>query len=121
MKSLFVSLLFVLACKVCSAQTDYFDYNGKKGLDNFLRMNVRPVPALMENCLMPFTYIKFKVTDKNTIDSLIITNNSLPDVTNEITRVMMRTNGYWNVELTKDKWLIVPLVFYTEYNGDSRG
>ncbi|WP_454802063.1 hypothetical protein [Mucilaginibacter phyllosphaerae] len=120
MKLLFVSILLTLSCKICSAQSDYLDYNGKD-LNTFLNINVRPVPALMENCLMPFTYIKFKVTDNNTIDSLIITNTSLPDVTQEITRVMALTNGHWNVERTKDKWMIVPLIFYTEFNSNPRG
>jgi len=69
---------------------------------------------------MPFTDIKFKVTQQNTIESLIITNNDVVDVRKEITRAMSMTAGYWNLEKIKDKWFVGPLQFYTVYNGNFR-
>ncbi|HVW98179.1 MAG TPA: hypothetical protein VHA56_19565 [Mucilaginibacter sp.] len=116
MKSLLTLSFLILTYHLSSAQSNYFEYNGKNDFGSFLKMKIRPVPVIMENCLMPFTYIKFKVNNQNSIDSLTITNNSIPEVTNEITRVMSLTNGHWNSELIKDKWLIVPLIFYTEFN-----
>jgi len=70
---------------------------------------------------MPFTYLKFKVTQQNTIDSLIITNNDVEDVRKEIIRAMGMTAGYWNLEMVKDKWFIVPIIFYVDYANNAYG
>ena len=121
MKVLFVAVVIIFCVKISAAQSAYLDYNGEKSVSNFLRKKIRPMPIIMENCQMPFTYVKFKVTDKNTVDSLTVTNSSFPDVSNEIVRVMGLTNGFWNIEQAKDKWLIVPVIFYTEYNKNKRG
>jgi len=121
MKLLFATLLLLASFKVCSAQSGYLNYRGRgQDLTEFLRQNVRPVPVTQEKCLMPFTYIKFKVTQQNTIDSLIISNNDVEDVRKEISRVMALTAGYWDLEKVKDKWFVVPLISYTAYNGNFR-
>ncbi|RYZ97409.1 MAG: hypothetical protein EOP47_21740 [Sphingobacteriaceae bacterium] len=120
MKLIFAFLLLMLSVKLSSAQTGYFDKQGKD-LSSFLKGKMHHPISIMDNCQMPFTYVKFKITKDNTVDSLIVTNSSSPDVQNEIVRVMEFTNGYWNVEQTQGKWLIVPIVFHTEFNKNARG
>ncbi|MEO6151091.1 MAG: hypothetical protein ABIN95_14035 [Mucilaginibacter sp.] len=121
MKLIFAFILFMLSVKLSSAQTGYFDKQGEKDLTHFLKMKIHPPISIMDDCQMPFTYIKFKVTRDNTVDSLIVTNSSSLDVKNSIFKAMELTNGYWNVEQARDKWLIVPIIFYTEFNKNARG
>jgi len=60
MKRLLIAALFLITTKACFAQQTNNNYSNRD-IIGFLKKAIRYPAQLRENCLMPFTYIKFKV------------------------------------------------------------
>jgi hypothetical protein len=115
MKHLLIALAFFTISKTGFSQQPKY-LNMSKSLPSLFIWATRYPAIMRENCVMPFTYIKFKVSSDNKIDSLVITNNNSGEMKSELTRVIMLTEGHWNLAETKDQWFILPVIFHSDLN-----